>query len=158
MKIKNDLLVKNIKVVSLLSGMPSLLPLVELSFLRFCDDGGDNRRLVSKLNSLRCDEQPENSRPKVTIVLHLLLRKIGRATWVTYEVFDSLYRIKRNPFLKYGALDNSGVIYNAFNPVMVMDRRHRLGKNETVTLGATGEATRRTEVGWRLFFAYSSLA
>ncbi|VUC21552.1 unnamed protein product [Clonostachys rosea] len=124
----SNFLVKDTNIVSLLSGIPGTLRSVELSFLRFCDNGGNIGRLVAKMkNGLRWNERPEDARPKVTIGVHLCFRQVGRAIWVTNEVDDFLYRTGFNPFSKYGVADWVGVVRDAFNPKVVRHRRDRRG-------------------------------
>lgn len=107
-------------VISLLAALPKTLRSVELSFLKFLDNGGNYHGLLAGIReTLRWHERDVDTRPKVIIGIGLVPPRAGLGIWVENEAQDFLYGDAPNPFIAEsadGLLAGVGVERDTFEP------------------------------------------
>ncbi|KAJ5815014.1 hypothetical protein N7474_006791 [Penicillium riverlandense] len=90
-------------VISLLSVLPETLRSVQLSWLKFLDDGGTWYSFLAEMRkkireNVLWPDRDTASRPKVTIGVSTFHIRAGRGVWLEKEVQDFLYGEGEHPF------------------------------------------------------------
>lgn len=105
-------------IVSFLAALPETLCTVELGFLRFLDNSGNWRGLLTDMrDTLRWHERDRVARPSVTIGLDPTSPEIGRSIWIEREIDEFLYAGGPNPFTERfptRVLHGVGVLRDSF--------------------------------------------
>ncbi|CAG8902816.1 unnamed protein product [Penicillium egyptiacum] len=96
-------LVSQSDIISLLSALPETLRSVELSFLRFVDDGGNWRDLLTEMRTQIREnrlwpDRDTTSKPRITIGVSPIHSRAGFGIWLEQEVRDFLYGEGEHPF------------------------------------------------------------
>lgn len=111
-------------IISFLAALPKSICSVELSMLKFLEDGGDWRGLVEEMRKMIREntlwgERDIPPKPKVTIGLPLMNREVGRGQWIEKEVQDFIYGEGKNPFFDDMPRDTPfgvGILKDVFEP------------------------------------------
>lgn len=127
-------LVVQADVISLLSALPETIRSIQLSNLKFLDNGGTWYDLLTEMRRQIRGNAPWPDRgtaswPQVTIVFSSYNALCGRGTWLEQEIYDFLYREGENPFYNpptTGVRYGFGTERDAFEPSY--DRPHIHGR------------------------------
>ncbi|KAL6399660.1 F-box domain, cyclin-like [Ilyonectria robusta] len=92
-------LVMQSDVMSLLSGLPSTVRSIDLSFLKFLDTGGHYRGLLWEMrDKLDWRYRPVEERPKITLRIDLFVRRPGKCICLSRAAEEVIYGYGPNPF------------------------------------------------------------